>query len=233
MVSRSDVAHLQSRLELTSAPVAITFVNAPPSDLPRIDRAAAAACGYWRLATEKSFYTTAADEDGCTVGAVTHGVPLSAEKSDELNSVVGTMLSLKYLHPDEVAGIPRRAEPFQYAIYQPLQDVAGVPDLVIVRGGPRQIMILAEAAMAAGAFSSVAPMGRPACAMIPQVLSDARSVLSLGCVGNRVYTGLPDGELYLALPGSKLTDIARELDTVLNANEALQQFHAARAVVGA
>lgn len=231
MASGNDFSEIQSRLQLTSEPVAISFVNEPPSDIPRIDRSAAAACSYWRLAAEKSFYTTAADEDGCPVGAVTHGVPLSAGKSEELNTVVGTMLSLKYLDPNEVPNIPRRPEPFRYAIYQPLQSVTEVPDLIIVGGDPRQIMILAEAARAAGSFSDGATMGRPACAMIPQVLADGSAVVSLGCVGNRVYTGLPDGKLYITLPGSKIAGIVRHLETTLNANEALQQFHQARATV--
>jgi len=142
------------------------------------------------------------------------------------------MLSLKYLHADEVPEIPRRSQPFRYAVYQPLHSATGVPDIVIVRGEPRQIMILSEAARAAGSFSGAATMGRPACAMIPQVLADAGAAVSLGCIGNRVYTGLPDGELYIALPGSRLADIARALETMLQANAALEQFHQARATGG-
>jgi uncharacterized protein (DUF169 family) len=65
--------------------------------------------------------------------------------------------------------------------------------------------------------------------MIPEVLSHPYAVTSLGCIGNRVYTGLPDDELYLAVPGAKLADITQRLQTVVGANDTLRQFHEARA----
>jgi uncharacterized protein (DUF169 family) len=68
-------------------------------------------------------------------------------------------------------------------------------------------------------------MGRPACAMIPQALSAARGNTSLGCIGNRVYTGLGDDELYMMIPGGRLADVARELAVVSAANDSLEQFH--------
>ena len=50
-------------------------------------------------------------------------------------------------------------------------------------------------------------------------------VTSAGCIGNRVYTDIGDGELYSAVPGRALEQIARELETVASANLALAQFH--------
>jgi uncharacterized protein (DUF169 family) len=51
------------------------------------------------------------------------------------------------------------------------------------------------------------------------------SVMSAGCIGNRVYTGLKDDELYVMLPGERLADIASELSVIQKANETLQEYH--------
>ena len=45
-----------------------------------------------------------------------------------------------------------------------------------------------------------------------------------GCVGNRVYTGLGDDELYVVVPGTHLEQLAEALDTVAGANEKLADF---------
>jgi uncharacterized protein (DUF169 family) len=50
-------------------------------------------------------------------------------------------------------------------------------------------------------------------------------VTSAGCIGNRTYTDIGDGELYAAIPGSALKRIAQELQTVASANSALAQYH--------
>jgi uncharacterized protein (DUF169 family) len=51
----------------------------------------------------------------------------------------------------------------------------------------------------------------------------------VGCIGNRVYTGLADDELYAALPGSQLDAIIQKLATIVHANRELEQFHRSRA----
>jgi uncharacterized protein (DUF169 family) len=53
---------------------------------------------------------------------------------------------------------------------------------------------------------------------------------SVGCIGNRVYTGLPDDELYITVPGVAVGSLLNELATVLEANKALERFHRARAM---
>src|SRR5205085_736543 len=97
---------------------------------------------------------TAEDHQNCTVGAFTHGVALTPAKTEELQSLVGTMIELHYLRSDEVAAIPHRGEPMQVAAYAPIDVATFAPDLVIFRGNVRQIMLLSEAARAAGVFES-------------------------------------------------------------------------------
>jgi uncharacterized protein (DUF169 family) len=50
------------------------------------------------------------------------------------------------------------------------------------------------------------------------------AILSLGCIGNRVYTGLLDDEMYFVLRGQDLAAVADALTTIASANGALQQY---------
>jgi uncharacterized protein (DUF169 family) len=219
-----------SKLALANAPVAITFVATPPEDSSRIDQALPASCSYWTEASNgRSFYTAAADHTNCPVGAFTHGVALTEQQANELQSLIGVMTELKYVKKEEIPLIPHRTGAMQFAVYAPLAHAGSTPDAVIFRGNVRQIMLLSEAARAAGVFDAGAVMGRPACAMLPQVLSAQASVASVGCIGNRVYTGLGDDELYLTVPGNAVGRVLDQLETVLTANAALEQFHQNRA----
>jgi uncharacterized protein (DUF169 family) len=162
------------------------------------------------------------------VGAFTHNVTLPDDKSKELESVVGTMVSLEYLSADEVPSIPRRQTPMQIAAYAPLEDATFSPDVVVFRGNARQLMLLSEAARSAGIFGGGDIMGRPACSMIPQAGNTGGAVASLGCIGNRVYTGLADDEFYVTVPGAGLARTLERLAVILNANVQLKEFHEAR-----
>ena len=64
--------------------------------------------------------------------------------------------------------------------------------------------------------------------MIPAALATDRANTSLGCIGNRVYTGLTDEELYLTIPGPRLGDVVERLATIVHANIELERFHRAR-----
>jgi uncharacterized protein (DUF169 family) len=219
-----------TQLRLTNAPVAVAFLPEAPAGLERIDNAAAASCGYWKLASEgRAFYTTSADHANCPVGAYTHGVALSPDQSAELQSLIGTMIELKYLKSEEIPALPHRTASFEVAAYAPLDSAPFAPDLVVFRGNVRQIMLLSEAARAAGVFDNGTVMGRPACAMLPQAISALSGVASVGCIGNRVYTELGDDEMYLTIPGVAVPAVLGQLDTMLKANDALEQFHRQRA----
>ncbi len=222
-------AALTSLLGLTLPPVGLAFCASPPAGVARVERPGPAGCAYWRSAAEgRVFYTEAADHYNCPVGAHTHGVELPPERAAELQQVVGTMVGLQYLRMEEVPALPRRAEPFGVAVYGPLGALPVDPDVVIVRGRAREIMLLAEAASAAGVGHDGATMGRPACAMIPEALRSTRSNTSLGCIGNRVYTGLGDAELYFTIPGQALGDVVERLAVVVHANHELEQYHESR-----
>jgi uncharacterized protein (DUF169 family) len=219
---------LQDLLGLKAPPVAVTFRTTAPVGVPHVAAAGPSSCTYWALAAEgKTFYTEASDHFNCPIGAYTHGVELPPAKMQELQDVVGTMIGLGYLRPEEVPNIPRREERFGVAVYAPLEDAAEA-DVVLVRGNARQVMLLEEAAQAAGAGSSSAPMGRRTCAALPAAIRSERGVASLGCIGNRVYTHLPDDELYYALPGKHVAAVVDKLAGIMHANRELEKYHLAR-----
>jgi len=222
-------AQMQELLGLKLPPVAIAFRASAPTGVPRIAAPAPAGCGYWRLAAEgKVFYTEASDHYTCPVGAHTHGVDLPAEVAKELQGLVQTMVQMQYIKIEEISSLPRRKGAFGVAVYAPLADAPFEPDIVLVRGTVKQLMLLAEAAQAAGVAGGGATMGRPTCVVLPEALQSGRTATSFGCIGNRVYTGLGDDEGYYAIPGSKVADVASKLAVIREANRQLETFHRAR-----
>jgi uncharacterized protein (DUF169 family) len=219
---------LQDLLGLKTAPVAVTFRTSVPADMPRIASAGPSGCSYWSRAAEgQTFYTEAEDHYHCPIGAYTHGIDMPAPQMQELQGVVNTMVSLGYIRAEEVPGIPRREQRFGVAVYGPLADATEPPDVVLVRGNARQVMLLEEAAQAAG-VKGAPLMGRPTCAAIPWAMGSGHSVASLGCIGNRVYTRLGDDELYFAAPGRHIAAIADKLTMIVDANRELRKYHEAR-----
>ena len=220
---------LEQLLGLSSPPIAISFVETPPSGVPHAGSAEPAGCGYWRRAAAGDvFYTVADDHKGCPVGAHTHNVTLSATEQQDLMAMVETMVGLSYLKMEEVPQIPSRKTPLQVAVYAPLKEASLPPDVILIRGNARQLMLLAEASLAAGVAGNGAIMGRPTCAVVPAAINSARTAASFGCVGNRVYTGAGENDAYFAVPGSSLKAVEDSLATIVRANEQLEEFHRAR-----
>jgi uncharacterized protein (DUF169 family) len=216
-------------LGLASPPVAITFTDAPPPGVPRVEKAEPAGCGYWRRAAAgEVFHTVAEDHLSCPIGAHTHRVPMSPAKSEELTGMIGMMTGLGYLQPSDIPAIPTRAKPFQVAVYAPLDRAPAAPDVILVRANARQLMLLSEAAQAAGVAGTGPATGRPTCAAIPLAEMSARTATSLGCIGNRVYTEIGDGEAYCAIPGAALAPLLSRLETIVRANAELETFHRGR-----
>lgn len=223
-------ASLAALLRLTSPPVAITFADTPPPGVPHVSDVAPAGCAYWRLAAEgQVFFTEANDHKGCPVGAHTHNVPLSPAEQQTLMDLVQMMVGLSYLKLEEIPAIPMRRDPLKVAVYAPLDAAPVPPDVVLVRGTPRQLMLLAEAAQAAGIAGERPAMGRPTCAVLPEAINSGRTAASFGCAGNRVYTGAAETDAYYAIPGAHLRALEAQLAVIVRANEALESFHRARA----
>ena len=227
----TDKQDVQTLLGLKKPPIAIGFFEEAPEGLEQWkEGAVAAGCVFWKIAQAgKSFFTLASDHFNCPVGAHTHHIPLPVERASELEQTVGFMVSNKYLEMSEVAGIPTLNDTPKVIAYAPIADATFAPDVVLVSATPAQAMMLYEAALSAGVGNALThTLGRPACAVLPLALNQNSTSISLGCKGNRTYTGLQDEEMYVATPGEHWKAVEEKLIEKLTANEAIGAYHAGR-----
>jgi len=86
-----------------------------------------------------------------------------------------------------------------------------------------------EAAIKARAGSALTnALGRPACAVLPLTTASGQTSVSLGCKGNRTFTGLPDESMYVAIPGDKWELVVEKLAETQQANSAMGKYYEAR-----
>jgi len=228
---------LSSALGLTRRPVAIAFVDAPPTGVSKFTGSVPAGCTFWRLASEgRVFFTVPGDHYNCPIGSHTHNILLPPDRVNDLGDTLGLMADIAYMRMDEVPGIPVLPETPAVVVYAPLGDTLVDPDVVMFMGSATSLMLLQEAAIAAGIAPNFNTLARPTCMAVPAALAGGM-VVSSGCVGNRVYTELGEGELYAALRGKDLTKLAEKAHAIAAANAKLQDYHLARrqqlTVVGA
>jgi uncharacterized protein (DUF169 family) len=222
---------LTRRLNLDQAPVAITFCESAPEGVRKFAGSVPSGCSFWRVAAmappgRGAFYTVAADHQNCPIGAHTHNIP-HADGGAMLKEMLGMMAGLGYLRMEEVPQIPRWPRTPAAVVYARLGEAPLAPDVVVFACRPSAAMYLAEAARAVDAASSLPPLPRPTCMAIPAAAAHG-ATMSLGCIGNRVYTGIPDDHVYLMVRGADLERIAAALDTIANANAQLTTFHETR-----
>jgi uncharacterized protein (DUF169 family) len=228
----SNLQQVESKLiqslSLRRRPVSVSILDDIPEGVDKFDGVVPSGCTFWRLAADGStFYTVAGDHYNCPVGAYTHNIPLPESRAAELPQVLSIMMGVGYLKEDEIPGIGRLAGTPNVIVYAPLGDAPVPPDVVIVAGGSKSLMLLVEAATRAGVPAKTALLARPTCMAIPMAMK-LGTVASTGCIGNRIYTELGDGESYVAIPGPSVALIAAELDTIISANHELEKYHLAR-----
>jgi uncharacterized protein (DUF169 family) len=115
-----------------------------------------------------------------------------------------------------------------YVVYAPLADSLLPPDVVLLFVNANQTLILSEATQQVENQNPPA-IGRPACAIVPQVMNSGRAALSLGCCGARAYLDvLTDDVAVFAIPGAKLEAYARRIEALAKANAVLSNFHQIR-----
>ena len=211
-------------LRFTRRPVSVTFLDAAPAGIERLDGTQPSGCSFWRLAAAgRVFYTVPADHFNCAVGAYTLNIPLSPEREKETEQTLQLMFGVGYIRPEDVPGIPRLRETPAATVFAPLGAAPLQPSVVLFACRPAAAMLLNEAAMRAGSGGALPPLGRPTCMALPAALEKG-TVSSLGCIGNRVYTGLGEDELYVAVPGADLEKVAAALATIVSANQALEEY---------
>jgi uncharacterized protein (DUF169 family) len=217
-----------SDLRLTRRPVAVAFRSEPPAGISPFTGSVPSGCSFWRLAADgATFYTVPADHYNCPIGAYTHNIPVPPPRAKELDDTLRLMAGIGYVSMAEVPAIPVLPRSPGAVVYAPLGDTPVDPDVVLFSGPAARVMLLQEAAIKSGVASSLNTLGRPTCMVLPAALAGGM-VASTGCVGNRVYTGLADGELYAAVSGTDLAKLAEATATISAANATLLEYHQSR-----
>ncbi len=215
-------------LNLHRRPVAVAFRQEPPVCVEKFTGTQPSGCSFWRIAAEgRTFYTVPSDHYNCPVGSYTHNIALPPDRAPELEQVLGLMAGAGYIKMEDIPGVFRLPQRPPVVVYAPLGDSPFDPDVVLFSGRPASVMLLEEAAMRAGVAAQLPMFGRPTCMAIPAALSQG-TVASSGCIGNRIYTGLGEDELYVVVPGRDLERLASEIATITEANAQLAQYHQQR-----
>jgi len=225
-------ADLEQRItassSITRRPTAVAFRGTAPAGVPKLEGAQPSGCSFWRLAAAgRTFYTVPGDHHNCPIGSYTHAIDMPPSRALELEQTLALMTQIGYLRMAEVPGIPRLPRSPGVVVYAPLGQTPVEPDVVLVAGRPGRVMLLLEAAGRAGVAVQPSLLGRPTCMALPAALGGG-AVASTGCIGNRVYTGAGDDELYVAVAGKNIARVAAEAATIAAANTALADYHRGR-----
>lgn len=225
--NRSLASALTQDLGLSTTPIALAFVEAPPSGIAEFQDDVPSACTLWRRAEAGVFYAPAAKHFNCPIGAMTMGFEMPAEVKEQLMGAVGMMCEANYISPDEPAHIPSVTRPKSGIVYGPLADFPLSPDLVLMWVTPRQMMLVSEASGKAkwSADPHASLFGRPACTALPVALNGASPALSAGCLGMRTFTEISDDRGLAVLPGAALADFTSALSQTMAANAAMGTYY--------
>jgi uncharacterized protein (DUF169 family) len=221
---------LVDALKLRQPPIAVclrvgdTVPEGVSTSAPRV----AAGCVFWEKAAHGGFATSAADHANCAIGTFTHNLDVTPAHEIDRRDALAVFADLGYVRAEDIPAIPVLAQRPRHVVYAPLAQSPAPPDVVLLFVRPDQTLVLSEASQSLeGGFTPA--MGRPACAVVPQVANTGRSALSLGCCGARAYLdALTDDVAVYALPGTRIGDYATRIAELARANEILTSFHALR-----
>jgi uncharacterized protein (DUF169 family) len=221
-------AILAASLDLQQSPVAISFTETIPGGLEPHAGRAPAGCKFWQEGAKSAFATSASDHSLCAVGVYTHNLQTSPAQQTDLMDALKVFGQLDYVRPQDLALIPVLGSQPRYVTYAPLAQAPLPPDVVLLFVNANQTLILSEATQQVENQNAPA-MGRPACAIVPQVMNTGRAALSLGCCGARAYLDILTGDVAVfALPGANLDAYVRRIEALAKANAVLSRFHQIR-----
>ncbi len=215
-------------LGLEHPPVAITFhetapngatsyFGAPMSEPTPDGRTGrvAASCVFWMQGHESTFATLPEDHGNCSVGRFTHGLAGAADILDKAD--VGALLEVGWVTMEAFAGVAALSRRPAAISYGPLGEAARVPDVVLLRVSPRQMMEIADAI-------PVEFSGKPQCQILPLAADRKVVAASMGCALSRARTGMGDDELTCAVPGERLEELVKGLASIVRADRAVAGY---------
>jgi uncharacterized protein (DUF169 family) len=221
-------ATLAASLDLKQPPVAISFADYLPAGVKRHVGQAPAGCRFWEDGATAAFATSASDHNLCAIGVYTHNLQTSPAQQSDLMDALKVFADLEYVTQQDLALIPALKSQPGYVVYAPLAESPLPPEVVLLFVNANQTLILSEATQQVENQNAPA-MGRPACAVVPQVMNTGRAALSLGCCGARAYLDVLTNDVAVfAIPGDKLEAYTRRIEVLAKANGVLSKFHQIR-----
>ena len=232
MIVENTYSHLAARLatalDLRQSPVAIGFSSSIPTGIGGHSGRVSAGCRFWEDALNGAFVTSSPDHNLCSIGVYTHHLQESPAQQTDLIDALKVFGDLGYVTAQDLAAIPVLPFAPEYVLYSPLSNSPFAPDVILLFVQADQSLVLAEATQQLENQNAPA-MGRPACAVVPQVMNTGRAALSLGCCGARTYLDvLTDDVAIFAIPGAKLEAYTERIETLAKANQVLSAFHRLR-----
>jgi uncharacterized protein (DUF169 family) len=186
-ISYSRLAdRLSTSLRLRQAPVAVSFSDSVPARMKAHDGRVPAGCRCWQDAATSAFATSSADHNLCAIGILSHNLRSSATQQTDLMDALKVFADLSYTRPEDVAAIPVLKSQPKIVTYSPLASCTLAPGVVALFVDASQTLLLSEATQQVESQNGPA-MGRPACAVIPQVANTGVPALRLGCCGARAW----------------------------------------------
>jgi uncharacterized protein (DUF169 family) len=219
---------LQKSLGLKHAPLAITFSDEMPAEIPLFigempapnadgrTGKVAAGCVFWIEAADKTFTTLPQDHYNCSVGSVTHGLKTLSEVMD--NEDVQGLLECEWVTPEEAMSLPVIQQRPQAITYGPAAQSPIPPDVIFLRINAQQAMVLQDA------FGQLPVAGKPQCHIIPMAVEQGEVVMSTGCSLSRIRTGMSPTEMTCAIPAHRLAETVDRLDARKAANSAVAVY---------
>ncbi len=219
---------LAELLNLSSPPIAITFLDDVPDDIaayggdfpePTADGrtgAVSAGCVFWMKAAERTFATAPADHGNCSVGSLTHGLidlEQAAARAD-----VQALCEAKWVSPEIFPQIPAVTKRPQCIVYGPLAEAQQTPDVVFLRVNAKQAMQLHSA------WPALRFEGKPQCHIIPLAIEQQQAAISVGCMLSRVRTGMTHNEMTCALPAVQASAVIEALRRAIAADRMVASY---------
>jgi uncharacterized protein (DUF169 family) len=220
---------LEEILRLRTPPVAITFADRPPDDVPAFDDPMApptpdgrtgrvpAGCAFWVKASERTFNTVPADHGNCSVGRLTHGMATLDEISS--NADVAELLGSGWVQMDDVLAIPTISTRPGAVVYGPLQEATN-PDVVLLRVNGRQLMVLSDS------LPGLRIEGKPQCHIVAIAKEQGEVAASVGCALSRARTGMRSEEMTCAIPVGQLKDLIKNLRRAAATDDVVARYAA-------
>jgi uncharacterized protein (DUF169 family) len=210
---RAIGSEMRELLNLENPPVGISFLDTQPQGVKKNEESVPSGCVFWINGFKDNFYTDKKDHANCNIGSFTHGFLAPQDVSLDACMDIALFDKTGYFPASEFGGVPRMAEAPNYVAYGPLSKIAFEPDVVLVVCNPEQGMIMGEST------TSAKLMGAPTCQAIPFAYNQQQIGISLGCVTNRIRTGIKPSDLVVTIPGGELQGFSTKLRARAKANK--------------